>query len=119
MRTAYDDIVNPFEAGFLESDGFNIVVFFKHGDYIVETDIPLKPIWIPDTWLNASQWQIADLPHRSKNITHIFPYLINARKKMHLNMNRLPFLGQEKWEAVQDTPESPRFTLAYVIEEVR
>ena len=81
MRTAYDDIVNPFEAGFLESDGFNIVVFFKHGDYIVETDIPLKPIWIPDTWLNASQWQIADLPHRSKNITHIFPYLINARKK--------------------------------------
>ena len=78
MRTMYDDIVNPLEAGFLESDGFNIAVYSKHGDYIVETDIPLEPIWIPGTWLNASQWQIASLPHRSKNIMRIFSYLINA-----------------------------------------
>ena len=86
MRATNDNIVNSFETGFLECDGFNIVVFFKHGDYVVETDIPLEPIWIPDTWLNASQWQIASLSYPSKIHCEYFPIFEDRVPKVSVSV---------------------------------
>ena len=63
MRPSDNDVVNPLQAGFLESHGLNIIDSCEHRDHIAKTDIPFEPIWVTYAWLAVFRRQLSPFKH--------------------------------------------------------